>query len=78
MYVNAVGLVLEVYGFVLILKSTKRLKRRTGGFVSAEYIDDKTGQPPPFLQSEPIPEINRTGIAFIMAGLLVSYSQKVG
>ena len=73
MFVNGVGLALEVFGFVLILKSTRRLKLRTGGFVSDSYLDEKTGKKPPFLQSEPISEVNRTGIGFVIAGLACQF-----
>lgn len=69
MAVNGVAIASEIYGFVLMLKSTKTLVLRKGGFTSDLYVDPATSKPPPFAQSAPIPQVINTGIGFVIAGL---------
>ncbi len=69
MAVNGLAIASEVYGFVLMLESTKKLTLREGNFMADVYIDPSTGKPPPSAQSAPIPQVINTGIGFVIAGL---------
>ena len=70
MFVNAISIASEVYGFILMLKSTKTLTLKRGSFLADKYVDPKTGKPPPTAQSAPLPQIINTGIGFVIAGLI--------
>ena len=60
---NVVGIVLEIIGFIFIMKSTKLLELASGGgFYSRQYIDPKTGEPPKTMESGPNPLLYKPGI----------------
>jgi hypothetical protein len=63
------GIGLEIAGFLLIIKSTKRLDLEEGGFMADRYVDPKTKQPPPHIESFPNPLMYRPGIYAVMVGL---------
>ena len=46
-----IGIALEILGFLLMIKSTKKLDYTPGGFTGPEYVDPKTKQPPPHIES---------------------------
>ena len=64
-----IGIALEIVGFFLIIKSTKKLNYKPGGFIGPEYVDPKTGKPPPHIESFPNPLRYRPGIILVMIGL---------
>jgi hypothetical protein len=68
-WLAVVGILFEFAGFVLMIKSTTRLDRIRGDFVSDRYADPRTGEPPPHIESSPNPLIYRPGIYSIMIGL---------
>jgi hypothetical protein len=39
-----IGIALEIVGFFLIIKSTKKLNYKPGGFIGPEYVDPKNRQ----------------------------------
>lgn len=69
MWLAIAGIALEIIGFVLMIKSTKKLDFQPGDFVSDVYVDPKTKKPPPHIESSPNPLIYRPGIYFVIAGL---------
>ena len=64
-----IGIALEIVGFFLIIKSTKKLNYKPGGFIGPEYVDPKTGKPQPHIESFPNPLRYRPGIIVVMIGL---------
>jgi hypothetical protein len=55
--VSSIGIILEIIGFILMQKSVKELILKKGSFTSNEYVDPKTGEPPPTAVGPPDPEI---------------------
>jgi hypothetical protein len=68
MWLAIIGIGLEIVGFLLVLKSTKRLDLEDHAFMG-RYIDPKTKQPPPHIESFPNPLLYRPGIYAVIAGL---------
>ena len=49
------GIALEIIGFFLVIRSTKKLDVQGGGFTADMYVDPQTPQPPPHIESYPNP-----------------------
>jgi hypothetical protein len=69
MWLAIIGIGLEIVGFLLVIKSTKRLDLEDHAFMGPRYIDPKTKQPPPHIESFPNPLLYRPGIYAVIAGL---------
>ena len=69
MWLAIIGIGLEIVGFLLVIKSTKRLDLEGHAFMGPGYIDPKTKQPPPHIESFPNPLLYRPGIYAVIAGL---------
>jgi hypothetical protein len=69
MWLAIIGIGLEIVGFLLVIKSTKRLDLEDHAFMGSRYIDPKTKQPPPHIESFPNPLLYRPGIYAVIAGL---------
>jgi hypothetical protein len=50
MWLAIIGIGLEIVGFLLVIKSTKRLDLEDHAFMGPRYIDPKTKQPPPHIE----------------------------
>jgi hypothetical protein len=64
-----IGIVFEIIGFFLVIRSTKKLDLQGGGFTADRYVDPKTKQPPQHIESYPNPALYRPGIILVMFGL---------
>jgi hypothetical protein len=64
-----IGIAFEIAGFLLVIISTKKLEFQPGDFVSDVYVDPKTKQPPPHIESYPNPRLYRPGIYLVIIGL---------
>ena len=69
MWLAIIGIGLEIVGFLLVIKSTKRLDLEDHAFMGPRYIDPKTKQPPPHIESFPNPLLYRPGIYAVIAAL---------
>ena len=69
MYIGIIGIALEIIGFFLVIRSTKKLDLIEGGFTSDRYVDPKTKEAPPHIESYPNPLLYRPGIYLVIAGL---------
>jgi hypothetical protein len=70
-WIAIAGIILEIIGFILIIKSTKKLDYTHGDFLGPEYVDPKTGKPPPHIESYPEPFRYRWGIYAVIGGLIL-------
>jgi hypothetical protein len=69
MYIAIFGIAAEIFGFWLIIKSSRKLDFRGGDFVSDRYVDPRTGEPLPRIEGPPDPRMYRPGIYIVVGGL---------
>ena len=69
MWLAILGILLEILGFIFMIKSTKKLNYKEGDYVGPECVDPKTDKPPPHIESSPNPLTYRPGIYCIVTGL---------
>jgi hypothetical protein len=65
------GIAFEIFGFVLMIKSTRKLVLKKGDFVAEIYVEKSTGKPPQHIEGSPNPTYYRPGIYLVIAGLIL-------